>query len=61
MIDAFIGFVDMAQSALQNVSGNDLGVDGGIPDVGFHTDRRAYGASCTLPVFMMMCMGIVHE
>lgn len=40
-VDAFIGFVYGAE-CIQNVSGNDLGVDGGIPDVGLH-HRRAYG------------------
>ena len=41
-VDAFIGFVYGAE-CIQNVSGNDLGVDGGIPDVGVPHHRRAYG------------------
>ena len=40
-VDAFIGFVYGAE-CIQNVSGNDLGVDGGIPDVGFHTTGVRY-------------------
>ena len=58
-VDAFIGFVYGAE-CIQNVSGNDLGVDGGIPDVGFHTTgvRMAF---VYMPVFMMMCMGIVQN
>ena len=37
-----------------------MGVDGGIPDVGFHTTgvRMAF---VYMPVFMMMCMGIVQN
>ena len=46
-VDAFIGFVYGAE-CIQNVSGNDLGVDGGIPDVGFHTTGVRM-ASCTCP------------
>ena len=58
-VGVFIGFVYGAE-CIQNISGNDLGVDGGIPDVGFHTTgvRMAF---VYMPVFMMMCMGIVQN
>ena len=58
-VGVFIGFVYGAE-CIQNVSGNDLGVDGGIPDVGFHTTgvRMAF---VYMPVFMVMRMGVVQN
>ena len=58
-VGVFIGFVYGAE-CIQNVPGNDLGVDCGVKDVGFHTTgvRMAF---VYMPVFMMMCMGIVQN
>ena len=58
-ISTFIGFVYGAE-CIQDISGNDLGIDGGVPDMRFHT-AGVYMGFVGMPVFVMMCMGIVQD